>query len=172
MTTSALSREAVRRWAEHSDDGRYRYQLGHRCDEILTECVFIMLNPSPAYTTDATEDDLTIRRCMRFSRDLGCGSLLVGKLYAFRAAEPRDLFKPAEPTSGMWNDSVLTCLLGGDGVVIAGWGNHATRERVADVVRLPGADRIVALGVTKSGAPRHPLYVPSSTAATQWGLTR
>jgi hypothetical protein len=165
MTTSVPTRDTVRQWAELSDDGRYRYLLGRQWDESLPKCVFLMLNPS---TADATENDPTIRRCIRFARDLGCGSLLVGNPYAFRATDPRDLFKSIEPTGGDRNDAVLARLLSGDGIVIAGWGNHAKPDRVADVVRLPGADRIVALGLTKSGAPRHPLYVLASTTPSPW----
>lgn len=155
------------RWAELSDDGLYRYVLGRRWDENLPECVFIMLNPS---TADATVDDPTIRRCINFAKSLGCGSLLVGNLYAFRATDPRDLFKAAEPTGGLRNDEALTELLG-RGDVIAGWGAHGKPERVAEVLRFPGAERISALALTKAGAPRHPLYVRGSATPATWRMT-
>lgn len=156
------------RWAEISDDGLYRYLLGRRWDETLPECVFIMLNPS---TADSTKDDPTIRRCINFAKSLGCGSLLVGNLYAFRATDPRDLFKAAEPTGGRRNDEVLTELLGRGDVVIAGWGAHGKSERVAEVLRLPGAERIATLALTKAGAPRHPLYVPGAAIPASWRMT-
>ena len=72
---------SVERWAEISNDGQYRYLLGRRWDATLPECTFVMLNPS---TADAKQDDPTIRRCINFAKSYGCGSLLVGNLYAFR----------------------------------------------------------------------------------------
>jgi len=165
---SVLSSErAQERWAEIADDGLYRYVLGRQWDESLPECVFIMLNPS---TADGTDDDPTIRRCTAFAKSLGYGSLLVGNLYAFRATDPRDLVKATEPTGGAANDAVLTELLGRGEVVIAGWGTHAKADRVAEVLRLPGADRITLLDVTKAGAPRHPLYISASAVPSPCGV--
>lgn len=160
--------ECVERWAELSDDGRYRFLLGRRWDETLPECVFIMLNPS---TADASADDPTIRRCVGFAKALGCGALLVGNLYAFRATDPRDLFKASEPTGRSRNDEALTDLLGRGKVVIAGWGVHGRQDRVAEVSRLPGAERISALALTKAGAPRHPLYVAGTATPRPWRMT-
>ena len=162
---SMVTSERVERWAELSDDGRYRYVLGRRWDEALAVCVFIMLNPS---TADAAVDDPTIRRCMSFAKSLGCGSLLVGNLYAFRATDPRVLFRATEPTGGAKNDTVLTELLSRGDVVIAGWGTHGRAGRVSEVLRLPGAERMTALAVTKAGAPRHPLYVPGAAIPMPW----
>jgi len=165
--SAATKPVVVERWADISEDGLYRYRLGRRWDTTLPECVFIMLNPS---TANAAQDDPTIRRCMRFARDLGCGSLLVGNLYAFRATDPRDLFRSAEPTGGAKNDAALSELMGHGEHVIAAWGNHGKLARVTEVANLPGATRLKALGTTKSGAPRHPLYVPASTTLMEWRL--
>ena len=79
-------------FADISPDGLYRYTLGRTWGDGDT-CVFIMLNPSVA---DAESDDPTIRRCRGFAEALGCGSLLVANLYAYRACllytspSPRD----------------------------------------------------------------------------------
>lgn len=153
------------RWADVSDDGLYRYVLGRRWDEGLPECVFIMLNPS---TADAAHDDPTIRRCIGFAKSLGCGAILVGNLYAYRAADPRDIFRAAESTGGARNDAALAELLCRGDYVVAGWGVRARPERVAEFLRLPGAERITALAVTKVGAPRHPLYLPATAALSNW----
>ncbi|KWR72583.1 hypothetical protein RN04_07095 [Arthrobacter sp. W1] len=155
----------LERWAEISEDALYRYALGRRWDVSLPECVFIMLNPS---TADGSQDDPTIRRCIRFAQDFGCGSLLVGNLYAFRATDPKELFQATEPIGGEANDSVLADLMMRGEHVIAAWGNHGKDARVQQVAGLPGAERLKALGTTKSGAPRHPLYVPASAAPTSW----
>lgn len=161
-TTNAITVES---WADISEDGLYRYVLGRRWDDSLPECVFIMLNPS---TADASKDDPTIRRCINFAKSFGCGSMLVGNLYAFRATDPRDLFRADEPTGGERNDTAPTELLTRGAVIVAAWGAHAKAERVAEVLRLPGADRMTALATTMDGAPRHPLYVPGTAAPTAW----
>lgn len=166
--SARLGDNAVQRWAEISDDGLYRFLLGRSWDADLPVCVFIMLNPS---TADARTDDPTIRRCINFAKSLGYGSLLVGNLYAFRATDPRDLFKASDPIGGAKNDEVLVDLLSRGEVVIAAWGAHGKPDRVADVLRLPGADKIKALGITQSGAPRHPLYIPGSASPISWGGT-
>lgn len=156
----------VEKWAQISEDGRYRYLLGRRWERSLPECVFIMLNPS---TADGTKDDPTLRRCVSFAKNFGCGSLLVGNLYAYRATAPADLRKADEPTGGDRNNRALTELLGRAGLSIAAWGAHARAPRVAEVLQIPGADRLAALGMTKSGAPRHPLYVRGDAELQEWG---
>lgn len=155
----------VERWAEISEDGAYRYVLGRQWDESLPECVFIMLNPSAA---DDTRDDPTIRRCMSFAQKFGCGSLLVGNLYAFRATDAADLWQAAEPTGGYRNTQSLTELLHRGRVVIAAWGARARQCRVDEVLRIRGADRLMALSFTKSGASRHPLYVRGDAELQPW----
>lgn len=165
--TTTFGADAVESWADISEDGLYRYVLGRRWDDSLPECVFIMLNPS---TADASQDDPTIRRCISFAKSFGCGSLLVGNLYAFRATDPRDLFTAAEPTGGPRNTAVLTDLLTRGAATVAAWGVHAKPARVAEVLRLPGADRLTALATTKDGAPRHPLYVPGTASPMSWSV--
>lgn len=159
---------AVKRWADISEDKLYRFVLGRSWDESLPECVFIMLNPS---TADESHDDPTIRRCINFAKSFGCGTLLVGNLYAFRTNDPRDLFRSSEPTGGVRNDAALTDLLPRGSVVIAAWGAHAKVERVTEVLRLPGFDRLTALATTKAGMPRHPLYVPATATPQAWTMS-
>jgi hypothetical protein len=155
---------AMLRTASLSDDGRYRYTLtrswGGELDELQT---FVMLNPS---TADAEVDDPTIRRCVGFARALGASGILVVNLYAFRATRPADLWRAADPV-GPHNDAVLTSVLSGRGrPVIAAWGANARPDRVDRFLQLArnagGRRPVTALGVTKAGAPRHPLYLPAS----------
>jgi len=41
--------------------------------------------------------------------------------------------------------------------IVAAWGANAKSDRVAEVLAMPHMSRLAALGVTKSGAPRHRL---------------
>lgn len=89
--------------AEFSPDRRYRYTLWRtdlqadrelfvtafntvRNAERLNQFVqFIGLNPS---TADETNDDPTLKKCMKFAHRWGFGSMCMTNLFAFRATEP------------------------------------------------------------------------------------
>ena len=145
-----------------SECGRFRYALERHFMDLLgapsrgTVC-FVMLNPS---TADAFVDDPTIRRCVGFARTWGFGSLVVVNLYAFRATKPDDLAKAGYPI-GPENDQVIGQAVTESQLVVAAWGASAEPGRVTDVRALIKArgKTVHHLGLTKSGAPRHPLYV-------------
>ena len=52
---------------------------------------------------------------------------------------------------------------------VAAWGANAKPERVAQVLAMPGAHRLMCLGLTKAGQPRHPLYLRSDAALIPFG---
>ena len=141
-----------------SDCGLYRYKLTREWG-VGPTCVFIMLNPS---TADASEDDPTIRRCIGFARREGCGGLRVENLFAFRATDPDIMFRHAHTAVGATDQFIREAAKAVDGPVIAAWGAdkraQARGARVLKMLREIGV-YAVCLGMTKSGAPRHPLYV-------------
>jgi hypothetical protein len=160
----------VRRYASISDDGMYRFGLVRDWSEEnnCSYLTFIMLNPS---TADAELDDPTIRRCVGFAVSLGFNAVRVLNLYAFRATKPSDLWRAAEPTGGPRNDDLLREVgrqAPYGNPMIAAWGVHTRADRVAEVLSFPGWDQLAALGMTKAGAPRHPLYLPSTAQMTPW----
>jgi hypothetical protein len=158
--TSSVRSQAIRGTAVVSPDGRYRYLLTRRVGPGRKTATFIMLNPS---TADATVDDPTIRKCIGFSRRWRCGMLEVVNLFAFRATDPRHLkvaTDPVGPANLYW---ILRTIAGAHGTVVCAWGVHgAHQDQDAEVLRwLRGrAIRLVALGLTRNGHPRHPLYAP------------
>lgn len=116
---------------------------------------FIGLNPS---TADETADDPTIRRCVAFAKRWGYGGLVMLNLFAFRATDPRDMRSAASPV-GPENDDHLRAVAAEAALVVAAWGVGGSYfGRDFRVRRLMG-DGLMALGFTKSGQPRHPLYV-------------
>jgi hypothetical protein len=151
--------EIDERGALISDDGLYRYVLGRRWARDGQIATFVMLNPS---TADATEDDPTIRRCVGFAKSWGMAALHVVNLYALRSTDPKGLWRVADPV-GPENDRHLTsharAACTNSSPLIAAWGANAKPDRVAQVLALPGMVALEALGVTKDGAPRHPLYL-------------
>jgi len=151
-----------------SPDGRYRYLLTRRVGPGHDTATFIMLNPS---TADATVDDPTIRKCVGFSRRWRCGVLRVVNLFAFRAADP-SILKAADDPIGPENSRWILRMLrtaeqsGGQSIVVCAWGVHgAFQNQDVTVLRLlhGRAIRLMSLGITKHGYPRHPLYAPYSS---------
>lgn len=52
--------------------------------------------------------------------------------------------------------------------LVAGWGANAQPQRVDEVLRIPGFERIHYLRLTKSGQPSHPLYLSGELTPTRW----
>lgn len=157
--------------AEISECGLYRYRLWRTWDTSRDESLlWIMLNPS---TADATVDDPTIRRCMGFARAWGYGGIDVVNLFALRSPNPRDLVDShgaGIDTVGPWNNKEIRTLLSARRTAVAAWGAFAWLAVAAraEYVSAMGGAQLCCLGVTKSGAPRHPLYVPSSVMPQPW----
>lgn len=168
-TLTACSVGGEARSAVLSEDGVYRYRLTRRWGFGPT-ALFIMLNPS---TADAMQDDPTIRRCRGFARSWGMAALDVVNLYAWRATKPADL--PSDSRAvGPENDFHIRTAMRDvwitNGVAVAAWGAHGKADRVAEVVDLAhsGCMPLLALGTTKAGHPRHPLYVKSDALLAPW----
>lgn len=146
---------------------QYRYMLTRRWADGPT-VTFVMLNPS---TADARNNDPTIRRCLGYARAWGCGRLKVVNLYAYRSTKPAGLWKVEDPV-GPENDAHLedaAYVAARDrGLLVAAWGVHARPDRIVEVLAIPGMDRLMALGVTKAGAPRHPLMMRADAKLSPW----
>jgi hypothetical protein len=140
--------------------GKYRYVLTRRVGPGRRTAAFVLLNPS---TADATRDDPTIRRCIGFARRWHCGRLVVLNLFAFRATHPAELKRtdaPVGPRNRAWYRRLLPPR---NGVVVCGWGAHGEHRGQAAAVLAWMVELGVeplALGLTKNGHPRHPLYLP------------
>lgn len=144
--------------------GTYRYELNRVWDwnSELPAIGWVMLNPS---TADATQDDPTIRRCIRFAKQWSYGGIVVRNLYALRATNPRELRRHPAPV-GPENPSYLAGSIH-DAFTVCAWGSHPLavtpgRRLITELTAL-GVD-LRCLGVTKAGHPRHPLYVHSNTS--------
>lgn len=139
----------------------YRYLLTRTWDEGLPRVTWVMLNPS---TADAFADDPTIRRCAAFARSWNAGGISVVNLFAFRATDPAELRRTADPVGDL-NDEYVCRACRPPATVVAAWGAHGTAaDRAAAVARMLAAAqvRLHCLGITRDGHPRHPLYVPAS----------
>ena len=155
------SASAVHGRAGFSRCGRYRYWLRRSWDTRLPRCAFVGLKPS---TADAQIDDPTLRRCIRFARDWGYGSLLLVNLFSFCATDPRALLRAEDPIGSRTDDWLKRARRECD-LIVAAWGHYgALHGRADDAVRILG--EVSCLGVTQSGMPRHPLYCRKTARLT------
>ena len=140
--------------AQFSPCRNYRYALWRWWDKEKAYAMFIGLNPS---TADETNDDPTIRRCIGFASDWGYGGLCMTNLFAIRATDPKEMMKrdrPVGPENNFW----LLKLSRQAGIIIAAWGVNGTyRHRNEFVCAM--LENLKCLGLTKTGHPRHPLYL-------------
>ena len=149
--------------AVFSSDEVYRYSLARMWNRELPRVCFVMLNPSAA---DETQNDPTIRRCIRFAESWGKGSIVVVNLFAYRTHDPGILKAAADPV-GAENDAHVAEAIQSCNLTILAWGvhGHSSEHSRRMISRLPNA---YCLGVTKLGAPKHPLYVAGCTRPTAY----
>lgn len=168
-------------------DYRYTLRRGGWDEPDLFDHVYVngclcwvMLNPS---TADDNEDDPTIRRCIRFTKDNGYSSMVVVNVFAARATKPTELIDMAgagvDPR-GYGNGPIVgACIESSDAVIFA-WGATIPRciQPLADdtigfataAAGLVGGP--LCLGTTKDGSPRHPLYVAADQPIVAWACNR
>lgn len=147
----------------------YRYALTREWQPGGGRLLYVLLNPSTA-----TEElnDPTVERCERRARALGYGGFRVCNLFAWRATDPRDLKRAALPI-GPANDAALLEGAAWADRVICGWGTHGAHldrgAAVEALMRSAGAS-LWHLGLTRAGAPRHPLYIGYARQPEPWAL--
>ncbi len=151
--------------AEFSECRRYRYALWRRWDgsEINKQVMFIGLNPS---TANEAKNDATIRRCIQFAEDWGYAGVIVTNVFGLCSTNPFGLKEVSDPI-GPDNDQILRDRQKEASLIVAVWGNHCPLEREQQVCKVIN-QTIYCLGTTKSGRPRHPLYLPKDTTLTKF----
>lgn len=162
---AAIQQEPMKRSAEISPCGRYRYTLWRSWAPITglskTVC-WVMLNPS---TADAETDDNTIRKCIHYSKREGFDHLVVVNLYAYRSTDPGALWGlGAEEARGPDNFRHVRDAVSMTDLTVCAWGNPGGPKRPVMV----GPGPLWCLGTNKDGSPRHPLYLPKSTPLVMW----
>lgn len=141
--------------------GQYRYDLWRTWNPAWPLMAFIMLNPS---TADAEIDDPTIRRCIQFAKDEGCGRIVVGNLFAYRSTDPAALKLCSAPI-GPANDTMLESIMNAADIIVCAWGAHGKFRNRGDIVlrQIKARGKVPhCLRLTKRGQPEHPLYLPSA----------
>lgn len=153
---------AMSRQARISKGGVFRYSLTRDWNEpgvVGKQVCFIGLNPS---TADGTQDDPTIRRCIGFASSWGFRHLIMVNLFAYRSTKPKYLLTAKDPV-GPENDAFISDAVRHSSLVVGAWGGHELAvERVRQLSSANVLGDYAVLGLTKSGQPRHPLYMKGS----------
>lgn len=155
--------------ARLSDCGTYRYMLRRTWNYTQPRVLIVMLNPS---TADATVDDATIRSCVRLCQWRRDGGFEVVNLFALRATDPEELRRAGDPV-GPDNDRAIEAAIGRCDIAICAWGAHPMGgNRSGHVRSLLRQHRpaVFCWGTTKSGAPKHPLYIKTGTPLVAFGV--
>ena len=160
---SSTRKGPVARAARFSLDRAYRYTLRRSWNRRLPACAFVLLNPS---TADERDDDPTVRRCVAFAAASGFGAAILVNLFALRATDPRGLLAARDPI-GTRNDAAIRSAARCADAIVLSWGRsgaaHASRAEAVLELLAPYRRRLYVLGLTRSGEPRHPLYLRAGT---------
>lgn len=151
---------SIRREAEWSSNGKRRFKLGRFWSDQPI-CTVVGLNPS---TANEENDDPTCKRLISLLSRQGYGGYWLVNLITNATPNPLKLNKSGRRLSARNKQAVETAVAQSENVVLA-WGAHGVkynhRLKVYEMVSEP-----LCFGVTKDGEPRHPLYIPNSTALT------
>lgn len=153
---------------------KYRYLLWRSLGEngranSSRSMLLVMLNPN---TADELRNDPTIRRCIGFANAWGYNRIEVVNLFAYRAREPVMLKSAVKPI-GIHNDQIIRQRAKDAALRIVAWGNHGRLfERDHQVMELLAEfGPVFCLGKTKSGSPKHPLYLRSDAEPLKFSLS-
>jgi Uncharacterized protein conserved in bacteria len=157
----------VKRLSEWSSDGSRRYRLGRFWADAGPVAAVIGLNPSRA---DSDHDDPTNRRLIELMQSAGYRGYWLLNLIPFSTPYPKQLQSRGQRLSKRNRDVLLSTLSVSDAVVLA-WGagglQCAYRHEIVAMVDDP-----LCFGLTQSGEPRHPLYLPRGTPLVPYHTAR
>ena len=162
----------IDRKCEFSPDRLHRYTLWREWDMFNRErfVQFVGLNPS---TADEVQNDPTIRRCMDFAQSWGYGAMCMTNLFAFRATLPQVMKDYADPV-GPDNLEWILRVAKEASLIVAAWGlDGEFKHQGRKVSAMLGLEdiKVHCIAFTKSGFPKHPLYIPGSEQPKPYNFT-
>lgn len=166
-------------WAEEWAEEPYRYLLTPNAwDPRLPILAMVGLNPSVASTLDVAASseqrarkngpDPTVTRFMGFARRDGFGGVVIANAYALRSTSPKALREHPDPI-GPKNWEALRAVRAMTDYIVVCWGADPMMNEVHEFSVLSWLRNVSCFGLTKSGAPRHPLYLPNDTKIVPYG---
>jgi hypothetical protein len=126
---------------------------------------FTLLNPS---TADEIKNDPTVLRCWIRSQEMGFKTMLLTNIFSYRSTDPKGIVieEAAELLENIV--TIRRSAIRAD-LVVCAWGIHGQLDRRGhQILGMMRQDRIPVhvFGMTKSGEPRHPLYLPYNLKPT------
>jgi hypothetical protein len=141
---------------------RYAYSLTWSANQH--HVLWVMLNPGTGETENRRRP--TFERCKLWSKSMGYGGLLFGNVFSLRSKSARELLKLQHGPDSV-NEQALLLLSNIAPETIVAWGNHGAKseqpKRLNGIIKNPKC-----FGYTRTGQPRHPLYVPQNTKLVSW----
>jgi len=131
---------------------------------------FIGVNPP---VTDESEKDATHSRCVNLAKRWGYAGVVLVNLFALCVTKPMELKRDTvrDPV-GPENDEMLESIAFTCPQIVLAWGNHGGfLNRDCEVIAMlnqNAAGKIVHLGLTTAGFPKHPQYVRDTVKRTPW----
>jgi hypothetical protein len=149
---------------------RYRYSLTRVWGRGSRTVAWVMLHPTVG---DVSLDDSTTRRVIEFSMRWGYDRLEIVNLFAYRAANARQLVGVEDPV-GPENVRFFHRAVRSAELVVAAWGEDIQHsgeqpDTLDDLVRLRRDNTaVLCFGLTDHGHPRHPLSVEDPAIPVVW----
>ena len=159
-----------------TEDPKYRFRLrrGRRPFRTLGIC---MINPSQAtdeFIDDKTSNDNTIRSLIRIAEFNQFDAIFVTNVAPYRATDPKELVEAIRAGVDVFksheNAAALADMASSCERIVCAWGAAAglcsdLEKRASDVraFLLILHPLLYCFGRTKTGWPKHPLYLPRET---------
>lgn len=162
----------VRGSAEFSPCGRYRYWLRRDWGEDGAPfALFVAMNPS---TATPNQDDPTIRKEQGYTRRAGLTSLIKCNIADYRSTDPKQLLRENILPRSDENLRVIKRFAAEAAMIVVCWGAlpNPLRGYAQSTAAALSGYRLLCLGVTADGSPRHPLYVPNDAPLMPWSPPR
>ena len=157
--------------AVFSDCGQYRYILERIVGMTGIVILFSGVNGS---TAGADGEDQTSRKWIGFAKLNGARGYIAVNPFGHVARDVRELARQADPV-GPDNDMYIRRAIERADLLVPCWGSrskvpHRLRYRFDQMEQLfrDSGKPIKVFGLTKSGDPLHPLFLPYSTQLVDW----
>ena len=147
-----------------SSDRVHRYTLLHTMRGGKSRIAWVGLNPS---TADESQLDPTLRRIRGFSLRDGFDQFMMLNVFGLRSTNPKGLLEHSDPI-GPRNLIEIEEAIQDCPVVVAAWGggkysDHLNAAAQVEAILRKGKRKVMCLGLTGQGFPKHPLYVHGET---------
>lgn len=151
--------------------GKYRYRLDRKIGTDGPVYAFFGINPS---TADANIDDATVRKWTGFCQRWDASRFIVGNVFAYRSTDVRALAKVDDAFGDDIGDHTCDIIDEAD-VLVPCWGNTSkvppqlqfAFDVLMDALACSGKP-VLHFGRTRSGDPKHPLFLGYDTILTPW----